>query len=133
MKLSLSSPPKLFNTAQRLAHTSDYGRFRLGAVIAQKNNIVSLGVNAKKTHPLQEKFKRYEHLDAWLHAEIHAISLARTEDLIDADIYVARVLQNGNPAASRPCFGCMRALEHYGIRRAFYYQDGEYHVERIAA
>jgi tRNA(Arg) A34 adenosine deaminase TadA len=122
-------PPKLLLDASRLAQTSPYGRFRLGAIIARKKSVISYGVNSKRTHPLQHKFSSRPHISPWLHAEVHAISLARVGDLIDADIYVARIIQDGTIANSRPCEGCLRALHHYGISRMWYYDNGKFYKE----
>jgi tRNA(Arg) A34 adenosine deaminase TadA len=127
----LDRPPKLFRDATKLALTSPYGRFKLGAIVARKRNILSMGTNRQRTHPLQKKFSYRPFLNDWLHAEIHAISLAYTGDLIDSDIYVSRITQDGNLANSRPCPGCLSALTHYGIQRMFYFQDGFYCCEEI--
>jgi tRNA(Arg) A34 adenosine deaminase TadA len=127
----LLSPPYLMDAATKLAHTSPYGRFKLGAVIAQKRKVISMGTNRKKTHPLQDKYAYRPHLNSWCHAEIHAISLALAGDLVGSDVYVSRVLSNGSMANSRPCPGCESALKDYGIRRMFYWQNGNYYCEPL--
>ena len=123
---------KLFTATVKLAHTSPYGRFRVGAIIAHRNSVVSMGVNQKKSHPLQARFSSRPHLKhCWLHAEIHAITLANTADILGADCYVARVLMDGQLGASRPCKGCSEALKHYGLNRMIYWCDGEIISENI--
>jgi deoxycytidylate deaminase len=124
-------PNYLYNTAFKLAETSTYGRFRLGAIIAKKNKIVSMGTNQKKSHPLQAKYATRPHLEAWLHAEIHSLSLARVEDLLDADIYVSRILKNGTLGNSRPCSGCLKAIKDYGLRGMYFYEDDAVHYESV--
>lgn len=127
----LLSTPLLLNEAYKLAHTSPYGRFRLGAILAQRKSIISYGVNQKKSHPLQHKYTIRPHLQCWLHAEIHAISNAKAGDIINSDCYVARVLMDGTWGNSRPCAGCERALKDYGVKRVIYYQDGGFYRETL--
>lgn len=115
----------------KLANTSVYGKFRVGAIIAQRKAIIAMGTNNKKSHPLQAKFSSRPHLQAWMHAEVHALSLGRAGDLEGADAYVARVLADGSPANSRPCSGCSRALRHFGIKRVFYCSDGKFYKEEL--
>lgn len=125
----------LFNETFKLAHTSPYGRFRLGAIIAQRKNIISYGVNQKKSHPLQAKYQsRYNdkpHLQCWLHAEIHALTNAKLGDIYNSDCYVARVLMDGTQGNSRPCEGCEQALRDHGVRRMVYYCDGSIYREEL--
>lgn len=127
----LLSTPLLLNEAFKLAHTSPYGRFRLGAIIAQRKSIVSYGVNQKKSHPLQAKYANRPHLQCWLHAEVHAISNAKAGDIINSDCYVARVLMDGSWGNSRPCEGCERALKDYGVKRVIYFCDGGFYREEL--
>lgn len=131
MAMQVLEKNRLIEATIRLSETSPYGQFKLGALIAQKNTIISMGVNQKKTHSLQKRFQRYDHLKPHLHAEIHAISLARTGDLEGSDIYVARTMRSGGLGMSKPCIGCMEALRHFGIRRMVYYCDGSFIRETI--
>jgi tRNA(Arg) A34 adenosine deaminase TadA len=121
----------LFNTAYKLALTSDYGRFRVGAIVARKNKIISLGTNARKSHPLQKQFTHRPHLNSWRHAEVHSLSLARPEDLEGNDIYVCRVLMDGSLGNSKPCPGCMSALKHFNIKHAYFWHNGKFYYDRI--
>lgn len=118
-------------TAHKLALTSTYGRFRLGAIAVKNNRIVSMGTNQKKSHPIQAKFTHRPHLESWLHAEIHCISLAKPKDIEGSYIYVSRVLKCDDPATSRPCPGCVDALKHYKVKGMYYFQDGNYYYEDL--
>jgi tRNA(Arg) A34 adenosine deaminase TadA len=129
--VELEKIPPLFQTTYKVALTSDYGRFRVGSIIARKNKIISLGTNARKTHPLQSRFTNKPYLKAWRHAEIHSLSLCGNISVSNCDIYVLRSLADNNLGNSRPCSGCMEALKHFGIARAFYWQDGKYCCEEI--
>ncbi len=127
----LEKQPILMNDAKKLALTSPYGRFKVGAVFARRRHVISMGVNQQKTHPLQAKFTARPDLQSWLHAEISGIAMAVVEELLGCDVYVARVTKDGNLANSRPCTGCQSALRHYGVARMFYYQEGEFHCEEV--
>jgi tRNA(Arg) A34 adenosine deaminase TadA len=129
--IPLTHIPSLLVEAKRVAESSTYGRFRLGAIIAKRRSFLSSGTNSKKTHPLQLKFASRPHLQAWTHAEISALSKARAGDLLGASAYVARITQDGCSANSRPCRGCLAALQHYGLKRMYYFKDGQYFREDI--
>ncbi len=99
---------------------------QMGAVIAKRRKIISVGLNSFKSDPLQSRFSRHP-LAICKHAEIDAIKNAikseKTKDLSGATIYVARVLRNGERAIAKPCEGCMKALEAHGISRVFWTTD----------
>ena len=48
---------------------------RIAAAIVQKNNIVSIGVNSRKSHPFQKKYGKNDD-SIFLHAETDAIKNA---------------------------------------------------------
>lgn len=119
------------NLTYKVAQTSDYRRFRMGAIIARKNKILSVGTNSKKSHPIQAKFSCRPFNHAWRHCEVHAISLCKAGDLIGSDIYVGRILANDEWAASKPCSGCLKALIHYGIKGMYFFQDGKIYYDSV--
>ena len=121
----------LLDTCHKLALTSPYGKFRVGAIIARKKKIISMGINQKKSHPLQARFSSRPHLEAWLHAEIHAITLAQPKELEGANIYIVRALKNDECATSKPCAGCMSALREYGFKNMFYCHNGKFYCEEV--
>ena len=70
------------------------GNARLAACVVYKNDIVSFGLNEKKSHPFQAKYGKNS--DAvYLHAETSAIKNAlkylSVEELADSSLYVCRV------------------------------------------
>ena len=104
-------------------------RGRIAAAIVRKNNVISIGINQKKTDPFQAKYGRDEH-SIFHHAEIRAIKQAKrllgTDDLSFYDLYVCRakwlddrhqVLSWGS---SKPCKGCHSCISNYGVRRVIY-------------
>lgn len=114
---------KFINETLHLARAGDrVGGARLGAILTIGNQVVSMGQNMYKTHPLQKRFARRP--DAiFQHAEINCIiNFLRNNDAADlqrATLYVARVLgcNMESVGMAKPCSGCSSAIEHYGIKR----------------
>ena len=112
------------------------GSGRLAASIWIKNELVSIGVNQKKTHPLQKKYGDNPHRQ-FLHAEIDAIvkgCRARRGDLSGCYMYVARAKEDDNGAfvrgMAKSCAGCYDCAENFGIRGIYYTTyDGAEFVE----
>jgi hypothetical protein len=59
------------------------------------------------------------------HAEIHACIGVPLADLIGAELYVYRVLKNGQSALSKPCKTCEKFLRSVGVHKVYYTTDGE--------
>jgi deoxycytidylate deaminase len=133
MSAEIIKPPSYFDEAYKLSLTSPYGRFRVGALIVQKKAIIAMGVNSKKTHTLQKRFARHDHLTPWLHAEVHSLTLSRPWEVEGSDIYVVRALKNGDYGNSKPCSGCHEALKFFGIKRMFYFEDGSFKRELVCS
>lgn len=127
----VEKPNKLITNTIKLAHTSNYRKYRVGCIIAKGNNVISFGTNSKKTHPLQAKYTNRPHLECWIHAEIRAISRAVKADLPGADAYVMRVTREGALGNSRPCVGCYSALSRFGVKRIFYVCEGDFYREEM--
>jgi len=108
---------------------------RHAAAIVYKNQIISYGVNQKKSHPFHSRFS--EHDDAiFLHAETDAIKNAlrqiSEDDMEKATLYVCRVKYDSNGPGkkltwgnSKPCIGCQRAIANFGIKDVIYSNDGD--------
>ena len=115
---------KMFGVAHAAARTSTHEKALIGAVVVRGRDILSVGVNGRKSHPLQRYYNAFrfsdERANHLMHAEIDAIVKAKEFLGDDTSIYVYRVLRNGTTAMCRPCVGCLRALKDYGIKRVFY-------------
>lgn len=105
-------------------------RARIAAAIVYKNDIISLGTNQRKTHPLQAKFaKHWEAIH--IHAEIDAIARAvrriDSKKLSSCTLYVARVKvgSDGNRmwGLAKPCDGCARAIASFDIGQVVWTVD----------
>jgi len=91
-------------------------KFRLGAILVHKNNIISVGTNSYKTHPLMAARTQWP----YLHAEQHAIIRAGVDNCEGLDLYIARVLKNNNLALSKPCNVCNKLIRDVGIKNVYY-------------
>ena len=100
-------------------------RFRLGAVLTKKRKIISAGFNMMhRTHPIMNKFAHIP-FTMGTHAEVHACIGVPLADLIGAEMYVYRVLKNGQPALSKPCKTCQNFLRSVGVSKVYYTTDSE--------
>lgn len=110
---------------------------KIAACIVVGNKIISFGENRRKTDPMQKRFGKNTK-SIYLHAEIEAIKNAvrRTDPdkLQNATLYVARLKEHNHrffgQGLSKPCSGCKRAINSFGIDRVVYTTDvqGQYGV-----
>ena len=94
--------------------------FRLGAVLVDKNSVMSVGNNSYKTHPIMATRTEWP----YLHAEQHAIIRRGLDNCDDLDLYVVRVLKNNEYATSYPCEVCRELISSIGIRNVYYTDEG---------
>lgn len=114
---------KYFKIAEEVSETSEFPRVKIGSIIVKKKEILSVGINQEKTHPMQmryNKFNSYNVKNAFLHAEIDAIRKVSIDDLEGSSIYIYRKDLIGNIAMCRPCRACMRAIKDLGIKNIYY-------------
>lgn len=128
---------RLFDVARSVAATSTHYLTSVGAVIVDGKDIVSVGVNGRKSHPLQAKYNSQRFVDDTadhlLHAELDAIIKAGAlrKRLSRPSIYIYRLLRTGATSKARPCKGCMRAVKDSGITELYYTTDQGLVYERI--
>lgn len=109
--------------AERLSPV-DNSQHAAAVVIGKR--MVGFGTNSYKSHPFANKYSAREGA-VYLHAETSAIKDAlRTvsvEELSRATLYVVRVKKNGEIAMSKPCKGCERCIDDFGIKSVVYTTD----------
>lgn len=135
----LDTPPKLLVKAFNLAKKSDYHSYKLGAIISNKYKgpVISWGINKNKSSPMQDKYSPIYALgngfikSKSIHAEVDAINKLRKRGLEGTFIFVARVTIQGNWANSRPCCGCLKAIQDNNIKYMCYYMNGDFYVETV--
>lgn len=109
-------------------------RFKLAAAIVVKRNIISVGVNQKRTHPMQKQYGKNDKC-IYLHAEISAIvnslNHLNKDDLKKSTLYVYRVKKENQFASSwvsgeaKPCKGCESAIAAFQISNVVYSTNAE--------
>ncbi len=118
-----------FKLAQRASFESNF-RIKVGAVLVGRNGKpISIGHNiATKTHPLTEKFGKFN----TIHAEIDCIVGNNRDLLKDSTIYVYREKFDGSVAISKPCNMCESILRQFGIKKVIYTnRDGEFSIMKL--
>ena len=109
--------PSYFRLAKNVSKMSSHN-YKMGACIIKSGNVISVGFNQVKSHPLAPR--------NGLHAEFHAIHNSDTKDLKGAKIFVYRENKKTKlPAMARPCEFCMEELKKQGFKW-MYYSTNEY-------
>lgn len=109
-----------------IAKAADAKGFHFGAVVFRGRDIISVGWCQCKTHPKQARFmqyaKPYKRENSYLHAEIHALVGAKSEAK-NCDMIIARIA-NDELKDSHPCEACSEAIRQSGIRRIWFWKEG---------
>jgi tRNA(Arg) A34 adenosine deaminase TadA len=133
---------RIVNTLRQAAVDNDINmRHKLAAGIVYKKSLIAVGLNSFKTHPLMLLYGKNDQ-SVFLHAEIdvikNALKVITLEELEQCDLYVYRVKREGQYSSrwinglSRPCAGCMRAIEAFGVRGVFYTTDHNLNWEHMS-
>ena len=113
------STPK--RQAEKVSARGEHKLHRLGAVVASGRDILSMGWNKAKTHP--KSTHEWKHI----HAEMDAIMKAGNK-CEGADLYVARIGNDGLLRNAKPCPACMSLIAASGIKRVFFTDNGDWHL-----
>ena len=127
---------KFFKIAKEISRLSRFPRIKIGAIVVQKNRIISTGYNKVKTHPLQKEYNHNCEYDIdlatnFIHAEIDALKNISYMDLSSACIYIFRMNAHGKLAMCRPCPACMSLIRDCKIKHVYYTTDKGYAYERV--
>lgn len=102
-------------------------RYKHGAVIFDKLDIISIGYNKQKH---TSTLYKYGYKRCWLHAESDAIlSYSRILDLHRYSILVIRKSKT-KLSSSKPCESCMALIREVGIRTV-YYSDKDGFIKKM--
>ena len=125
----MKTPKHMFRRARAEAIKSNCN-YRLGAVIVNRK-IRSRGRNRLKTHPIMHKFHQPNRM-LGIHAEIDACLKLPQEQLIGADLYVCRILNNRRFSLAKPCSVCLEIMRRFNLRKVYYtISDEEYGVIKL--
>ena len=127
-----------FTRRMAIQNSNSLNRAKLAASLVIRNEIISIGYNSYKTHPLQKRFSK--NIEAiFKHAEvdciINALRHVDSNDLERATLYVYRVKKlskdhiEWSDGYSEPCCGCKQAIEHFKIKKVVYSTDEDYNYE----
>lgn len=128
---------KYFDKARQVATVSDFYKIHIGCVAVYKGNIIGIGCNCNKTHPIQKKYNRYRKQSnsmlPKLHAEINCINQIRNLDINFSKVYlyIYRIRRDQPFGMSRPCPSCMAAIKDLGIRNIYYTTNDGYAYEQL--
>jgi tRNA(Arg) A34 adenosine deaminase TadA len=123
---------RMMDVCLTISRSSNFYDYKIGAVIVKRKSVISCGFNSRKTHPLMVKYNPPEIVKKpVLHAEIHAISLARVSDLIGSTMYIGRLTKTGLLGNSRACIACYTAMKDYGVESMVYVEQGKLYREYI--
>ena len=123
-----------FQIAQEVPKCSDQ---KVAAIIVSKNNVISVGANQDKTHPMVAQ-NQHDDWCEYLHAEASAIINALRQigrrRLAKCDMYVCRakiVVGQYTWGFSKPCPNCQKFLKAYPVRHVYYSTEetGVYEID----
>lgn len=107
-------------------------KMKLAACLVVQNEVISIGYNSDKSHPMQKRFSKNSE-SIFKHAEvdciINALKHIDEEALQRATLYVYRVKRQYKgdtgwvSGMAEPCPGCKKAIEHFGIKKVLYSTD----------
>lgn len=105
---------------------------KLASCLVLRNEVISIGFNSDKSHPIQKKFSRNSE-SIFKHAEIdciiNALKHIEKDELQKATLYIYRVKKQNKEdrswvdGLSKPCNGCCKAIEHFGIKKVVFSTD----------
>lgn len=128
---------RYFDKARQTATISDFYKTHIGCVSVYQGNIIGIGCNCNKTHPIQKKYNKYrkpsENMLLKLHAEINCINSIRHLNInfSKVKLYIYRIRKDQPFGLSRPCPSCMAAINDLGIKDIYYTTNDGYVHERI--
>ena len=124
--------------ARTVSKLSDYKHHHIGCVLVWKGQIVSVGFNTNRTHPLQAEYNRFRKLTGTnvihkAHAEILCLNKAMKLDISmsECTLYIYRELKSGIFATAHPCPACYQMIKDCGVKRIVYTCSGYFESEIV--
>lgn len=128
---------KYFQKAHQIATISDYKKTHVGCVAVYQGQVIGLGCNCNKTHPIQKKYNRYrkpsDSMLPKLHAEISCLNQIKHLDInfSKVKLYIYRIRKDQPFGMARPCPSCMAAIRDLGVKNIFYTTNDGYAHEKL--
>jgi tRNA(Arg) A34 adenosine deaminase TadA len=122
---------KMIDILMKVAETN-LDKNKLACAVVHKKKVLAFGINSDKTDPFQQKYSNHTE-KIHKHAEIDAIKRVCNRYgqniLRECTLYIVR-LRKPYPRAnfwmsglSKPCSGCMQAIEKFKIKKVIYTTD----------
>lgn len=93
------------------------------AILVHRNKIIAVGYNSFDSYKIQRKFKKTPY-SFYTHAELHCLKNALKRNLLHiiqkCTMYISRVSGGNRVGLAKPCSGCQKALNYYGIKKVVY-------------
>ncbi len=107
---------------------------RIAACLVYQNEIISFGINQRKSHPFQAMYGKNK--DAiFLHSETdcikNALKLISLDQLSRCSLYICRIKYEDYTkkrfvfGMAKPCAGCQRAIANFNINTVYYSLDNK--------
>lgn len=128
---------RYFEKARHVASLSDFHKFHIGCIAIYQGQVIGVGFNCNKTHPIQKFYNRYrEQSDGMLpklHAEISCLNQIKNLDINFSKVrlYIYRIRKDQPFGLARPCPSCMAAIKDLGIKDIYYTTNDGYSFERL--
>ena len=105
---------RYFDKARKVANISNYKKQHVGCVAVYQGQVIGLGCNCNKTHPVQKKYSRYRKdlMLPKLHAEISCLNQIKHLDInfSKVKLYIYRIRKDQPFGMAHPCPSCMAAI-----------------------
>lgn len=126
---------KYLNLLSKIAYAiQPVAQARIASAIVYKNDVISIGINQRKSHPFQKIFGKNSEA-IYLHSEVdcikNALKIIDVDQLQKCTLYVCRVKYQDHFKShityglAKPCPGCQRAIANFNIRTVYYSLDND--------
>ena len=115
---------RYFKKAKMAAIISDYNKIHIGCIAVYQGNIIGIGCNTIKTHPIQKYYNRYR--KSW-----NKNGIKPTLHFSKVKLYIFRTRFDKEFGMCRPCSSCMAAIKDLGIKHIYYTTDYGFCYEKI--
>ena len=125
---------RFISIAREVSNLSDYKKVKIGAVIVLKREIISVGYNKHKSHPIMKvfnkKYRGFNTKESNIHAEMNALMKCTAIPINGATISISRAFKDGSIGNCFPCPACQRRIITAGIKKIVYTDyDGIYEMK----
>lgn len=128
-----------FNLAKAVAKLSHHEKHRIGSVLVKGNDILAVGFNTLKSHPVQMRYNAYRNMKGKafnnhsLHSEIACILKVKNKTkLKGAILYSIRIRRNGTVGIAKPCPACYNFIkDETPICDVYYSAESDYAYTQI--